>query len=188
MKATQQDLINFIFGIANKLRGPYRPPQYRRVMLPMTVLRRLDCVLEPTKDAVLKEYEKLKAQGLPDRAIHGKLAKIAAKDRSQPLYNVSPFTFAKLLGDPDNIGRNLVAYIKSFSPKAQEIFDKFEFEKEIEKLDNANRLFLIVREFAGVDLHPKRVDNMQMGYVFEERGGSGNLNRGDEWIVRATSA
>ena len=168
MTAIQQDLINFIFGIANKLRGPYRPPQYRRVMLPMTVLRRLDCVLEPTKDAVLKEYEKLKAQGLPDRAIHGKLAKIAAKDRSQPLYNVSPFTFAKLLGDPDNIGRNLVAYIKSFSPKAQEIFDRFEFEKEIEKLDNANRLFLIVREFAGVDLHPKRVDNMQMGYVFEE--------------------
>lgn len=66
MTAIQQDLINFIFGIANKLRGPYRPPQYRRVMLPMTVLRRLDCVLEPTKDAVLKEYEKLKAQGLPD--------------------------------------------------------------------------------------------------------------------------
>jgi len=91
MTAIQQDLINFIFGIANKLRGPYRPPQYRRVVLPMTVLRRLDCVLEPTKDAVLKEYEKLKAQGLPDRAIHGKLAKIAARDRSQPLYNVSPF-------------------------------------------------------------------------------------------------
>ena len=154
----QFDLIDFIFGIANKLRGPYRPPQYRRVMLPMTALRRLDCVLEPTKDIVLKEYEKLKAQGLPERAIHGKLAKTAAKDRSQPLYNVSPFTFNKLLGDPDNIGRNLVSYIKSFSPKAQEIFEKFEFEKEIEKLDNANRLFLIVKEFAGVDLHPKRVD------------------------------
>ena len=168
MTANQHDLINFIFGIANKLRGPYRPPQYRRVMLPMTVLRRLDCVLEPTKDAVLAEYDKLKAQGLPERAIHGKLAMTAAKNRSQPLYNVSPFTFGKLLGDPDNIGRNLVAYIKSFSPKAQEIFEKFEFEKEIEKLDNANRLFLIVKEFAGVDLHPKRVDNVQMGSVFEE--------------------
>lgn len=79
MTANQHDLINFIFGIANKLRGPYRPPQYRRVMLPMTVLRRLDCVLEPTKDAVLKEYQKLKAQGLPERAIHGKLARTGEK-------------------------------------------------------------------------------------------------------------
>ena len=164
----QQDLINFIFGIANKLRGPYRPPQYRRVMLPMTVLRRLDCVLEPTKDAVLKQYDKLKAQGQPERAIHAQLAKTAAKDRQQPLYNVSPFTFQKLLGDPDNIARNLAVYIKGFSPKAQEIFDRFEFEKEIEKLDGANRLFLVVKEFAGVDLHPNAVDNIQMGYVFEE--------------------
>jgi type I restriction enzyme M protein len=87
----QQDLINFIFGIANKLRGPYRPPQDRWVMLPITVL--LDCVLEPTKDAVRKQYETLKAQGQPERAIHAQLPKTVAKDRQQPLYNVSPFTF-----------------------------------------------------------------------------------------------
>jgi type I restriction enzyme M protein len=76
-------------------------------------------------EAVLKEYQKPKAQGLPERAVHGMLAKTAAKERSQPLYNVSPFTFNKLLGDSDNIGRNLVSYIKSFAPKAQEIFEKF---------------------------------------------------------------
>lgn len=166
--ANQHDLINFIFGIANKLRGPYRPPQYRRVMLPMTVLRRLDCVLAPTKDAVLEQYKKLKAQKLPEKAIHAMLAKTAAKDRSQPLYNVSRFTFAKLLGDPDNIARNLVSYINGLSPKAREIFERFKFEAEIETLDNANRLYLIVKEFAEVDLHPKRVSNIQMGYVFEE--------------------
>jgi type I restriction enzyme M protein len=168
--ANQHDLINFIFNIANKLRGPYRPPQYRRVMLPMTVLRRLDCVLAPTKDKVLEQYEKLKSQKLPEKAIHAMLAKTAAKDRSQPLYNVSRFTFAKLLGDPDNIARNLVSYINGLSPKAKEVFDRFKFEAEIETLDNANRLFLIVQEFARpeVDLHPKAVSNIQMGYIFEE--------------------
>jgi type I restriction enzyme M protein len=166
--ANQHDLSNFIFGIANKLRGPYRPPQYRKVMLPMTVLRRLDCVLEPTKDAVLEQYKKLKAQKQPEKAIHAMLAKTAAKDRTQPLYNVSPYTFQKLLDDPDNIARNLVSYINGLSPKAKEIFERFKFEGEIETLENANRLYLIVKDFAGVDLHPKRISNIQMGYVFEE--------------------
>ncbi len=163
----QPDLTGLIWDIANKLRGPYRPPQYRRVMLPMTVLRRLDCVLEPTKDVVLKEYEKRKGQGVEDKALNALLAKVASKERRQPLYNTSPYTFQKLLGDSDNIARNLVSYIKGFSPIAQEIFEKFEFEKEIEKLDNANRLFLIVKEFAGVDLHPDSVTNTDMGTIFE---------------------
>jgi type I restriction enzyme M protein len=166
--ASQHDLINFIFNIADKLRGPYRPPQYRRVMLPMTVLRRLDCVLEPTKDAVLAQYEKLTAQKLPENAIHAMLAKTAAKDRTQPLYNVSPYTFRKLLDDPDAIARNLTAYINGLSPKAREVFERFKFESEIERLESSNRLYLIVKEFAGVDLHPKRVSNIQMGYVFED--------------------
>jgi type I restriction enzyme M protein len=153
--ANQHDLINFIFNIADKLRGPYRPPQYRRVMLPMTVLRRLDCVLEPTKDAALAQYDKLKAQKLPENAIHAMLAKTAAKDRTQPLYNVSPYTFRKLLDDPEAIARNLTAYINGLSPKAREVFERFKFEGEIERLENANRLYLIVKEFAGVDLHPQ---------------------------------
>lgn len=168
MNNNHENLIGFIWNIANKLRGPYRPPQYRRVMLPMTVLRRMDCVLEPTKDKVLKQYEKLQAQGHTEDAIHKILGKTASEDREQPLYNTSKYDFNKLLGDSDNIARNLIAYIKGFSPKAREIFERFNFEQEIEKLDNANRLFVIVKEFANIDLHPDKVDNLQMGYVFEE--------------------
>ncbi|HAU0794595.1 TPA: SAM-dependent DNA methyltransferase [Legionella pneumophila] len=161
-------LVGFIWSIANKLRGPYKPPQYRLVMLPMTVLRRMDCVLEPTKDKVLEQYEKLQSQGHSEDAIHKILGKYAAQGREQAFYNISKYTFKKLLGDPDNIARNLVTYIDGFSPKAKEIFEKFEFEQQIEKLDKANRLFLVVKEFADLDLHPDHVDNLQMGYVFEE--------------------
>jgi type I restriction enzyme M protein len=160
-------LADFIWNIANKLRGPYRPPQYRRVMLPLIVLRRLDCVLEPTKEAVLVEYRRLQAAGRPEDAIVKILAKIAGGDRTQPLFNLSPFTFEKLLGDPPHIARNLTAYIKGFSPKVREIFEKFDFEAEIEKLDSANRLYEVVREFGAIDLHPDAVSNLQMGYLFE---------------------
>ena len=162
-----QKLADFIWNIANKLRGPYRPPQYRKVMLPLIVLRRLDCVLEPTKDQVLEQYAALKKKGLSQTATEKALAKVASKDRDQPLYNISRFTFQKLLGDPDGLPKNLTAYIKGFSPKVREIFEKFEFEAEIERLDAANRLFEIIKEFSTVDLHPDRVSNMQMGYVFE---------------------
>jgi len=162
-----QKLADFIWNIANKLRGPYRPPQYRKVMLPLIVLRRIDCVLEPTKDKVLEQYDALKKKGLSEAATEKALAKVASKDRHQPLYNVSRFTFQKLLGDPDGIAKNLTAYIKGFSPKVCEIFERFEFEAEIEKLDAANRLFEIMKEFSTVDLHPERVSNIQMGYVFE---------------------
>jgi type I restriction enzyme M protein len=162
-----QELSDKIWAVANKLRGPYRPPQYRRVMLPMIVLRRLDCVLEPTKGEVLKQFDALRKKGLSDAAVEKALAKIASKERHQPLYNVSPYTFTKLLGDANGLAKNLTAYIKGFSPKVREIFEKFEFEKEIEKLDEANRLFEVVREFSTIDLHPDRVNNLAMGYVFE---------------------
>lgn len=162
-----QELSDKIWAIANKLRGPYRPPQYRRVMLPMIVLRRLDCVLEPTKDELLKQFEGFKKKGLKDAALDKALAKAATKDRQQPLYNISPYTFTKLVGDPNGIARNLVAYIKGFSPKVREIFEKFEFDAEIEKLDQADRLFAVVKELEAIDLHPKRVDNLSMGYLFE---------------------
>jgi type I restriction enzyme M protein len=160
-------LADFIWNIADKLRGPYRPPQYRKVMLPLIVLRRLDCVLEATKDVVLKQYAALKKKDLSQTAIEKALAKTASQDRNQPLYNISRFTFESLLGDPDGLAKNLTAYIKGFSPKVREIFEKFEFEAEIEKLDGANRLFEIIKEFSTVDLHPERVSNIQMGYVFE---------------------
>lgn len=166
-----QDLVGFIWSIADKLRGPYRPPQYRRVMLPMIVLRRLDCVLKPTKDAVLKNKEQLEAKGIEGIALEKALSKIAiGSDRTQPLYNTSSFTFEKLLGDPPSIATNLLSYINAFSPRARDIFEKFEFEKEVERLEEHNRLFLIVQEFCKpqVDLSPARLSAMNMGYVFEE--------------------
>ena len=156
-----------IWEIANRLRGPYRPPQYRLVMLPMVVLRRLDCVLEPTKDAVLAEHRRLVAAGTAERAVPRILTKVVDRDRKQPLYNISPFTFAKLLGDSENIAPNLVAYINGFSTTAHRIFDKFKFGDQIEKLDASNRLFAIVKAMADVDLHPDRISNLEMGYVFE---------------------
>jgi type I restriction enzyme M protein len=164
---SHQKLADKIWAVANKLRGPYRPPQYRKVMLPLIVLRRLDCVLEPTKDQVLKQVETLKSKKLSPEAIEKALAKIANKDRKQPLFNLSRFTFTKLLGDSSGIAKNLTAYIKGFSPNVRKIFERFEFDVEIEKLDENNMLFEIVKEFSTLDLHPDVVPNLEMGYLFE---------------------
>ena len=156
-----------IWEIANRLRGPYRPPQYRLVMLPMVVLRRLDCALEPTKDVVLKRHAELKARQMPAAAMDRLLGQAADPRRKHPLYNTSSYTFARLLGDAENIAPNLVSYINGFSPIARQIFERFNFADQIEKLDASNRLFTIVKAMADVDLHPDRIDNLQMGYLFE---------------------
>lgn len=171
MQNTQhQNLVGFIWNIANKLRGPYRPPQYRRVMLPLIVLRRFDLVLAENKHKVLAEKKRLGDKGITGPALEKALSRIAATDRKQELFNTSGFTFQKLLGDAPNIAGNLIAYIQGFSPRARDIFDKFEFETEIAKLDEANRLFLIVKEFcsAEINLSPKAISNLQMGHLFEE--------------------
>jgi len=170
---THEALKSKIWEIANRLRGPYRPPQYRLVMLPIVVLRRFDCVLEPTKDEVLATYAKLEAQDLPQSAKERMLGRAADPTRQHPLYNTSPYTFQKLLGDPENIAPNLVAYINGFSPTARSIFERFKFGDQIEKLDASNRLFTIVKAMADVDLtpespkHPDGISNLQMGYLFE---------------------
>ncbi len=156
-----------IWEIANRLRGPYRPPQYRLVMLPLVVLRRLDCVLESTKEAVLNKHRELEAQQMPAAAMDRLLGKAADPNRKHPLYNTSPYTFARLLGDAENIAPNLGSFISGFSPTARHIFERFKFADQIEKLDDKNRLFEIVKAMADVDLHPERVDNLQMGYLFE---------------------
>ena len=156
-----------IWEIANRLRGPCRPPQYRLVMLPMVVLRRLDCVLDPTKEAVLKRRDELEAQQMPEAAMDRLLGKAADPNRKHPLYNTSPYTFARLLSDAENIAPNLVSYINGFSPTAQGIFERFKFADQIEKLDASNRLFTVVKAMADVDLHPDTIDNLQMGYLFE---------------------
>lgn len=168
--AQHQNLIGFIWSIANKLRGPYRPPQYRRVMLPLIVLRRFDLVLAENKQKVLDEKKRLEDKGIIGPALEKALSRIAAEGRKQELFNTSGFTFETLLGDAPNIAGNLIAYIQGFSPRARDIFDKFEFETEIAKLDEANRLYLIIKEFCSkeINLSPKAITNLQMGYVFEE--------------------
>ena len=159
-----------IWNIANLLRGPYRPPQYRRVMIPLTVLRRLDCVLEETKDKVVAEHKKLKAAGKYDAETIEKMInrKFSNPKFKMTFHNTSDFTFRKLLGDPDKLAPNLVKFMSGFSTRARKIIEKFNFTDEIEKLEEANRLFEVVKQIAAVDLHPDTIPNIAMGYVFED--------------------
>ncbi len=160
-----KDRGDVIWNIANLLRGPYRPPQYRRVMIPLTVLRRLDCVLEDTRDQVSAMYQKLKAEDKYDAET---IEKIINQKFDLTFHNTSEFTFRKLLGDPDKLAANLVNYMAGFSSRARKIIEKFNFVEEIEKLDEANRLFEVVKEVAAVDLHPDHIPNIAMGYLFED--------------------
>ena len=160
--ADRIDFANLIWQIADLLRGPWRPPQYERVMLPLTVLRRFDCVLAPTKAKVLAEYERLKGR-LDGPALDERL-NLAAGQR---FHNHSPFDFRRLKGDPDRLASHLVNYIQGFSARVRDIFEYFEFENEIDRMREANILWLIVSRFSSVDLHPDRVSNRQMGLVFE---------------------
>ena len=164
---THEELKSKIWEIANRLRGPYRPPQYRLVMLPMVVLRRLDCALEPNKKKVLNKFAELEARQMPEPARELVLSRTANPGRKRAPYNTSPFTFTRLLEDPENIAPNLDSYINGFSPIARSIFEQFNFSDQIEKLDASNRLFTLVKSMADIDLHPDRIDNMQMGYLFE---------------------
>lgn len=154
---------NLIWQIADLLRGPYRPPQYERVMLPMTVLRRFDCVLAGTKARVLAEYEHRKGGRLEGDALDSILNEAAG----QRFHNRSPLDFEKLKGDADHIEKHLVSYINGFSANVRRIFEFFEFENEIEKMREANILYLVVSKFSDVDLHPRVVPNEEMGRIFE---------------------
>ena len=154
---------NLIWQIADLLRGPYRPPQYERVMLPMTVLRRFDCVLASTKAKVVAEHARRKGGKVEGMALDLRLNRAAG----QRFHNRSPLDFQKLKGDPDNIERHLVSYINGFSGNVRDIFEFFEFENEIERMREANILYLVVSKFADVDLHPESVPNDQMGLIFE---------------------
>ena len=131
-------------------------------MLPMTVLRRFDCVLAPTKSGVLAEYERSRGK-FEGRALEARLNSAAR----QRFHNHSPLDFEKLKGDPDHIAQHLVSYIQGFSKNVRDIFEYFEFETEIEKMQESNILYLVVSKFCDVDLHPDRVPNEQMGLLFE---------------------
>jgi type I restriction enzyme M protein len=159
-----QDKVGFIKSVAELLRGDYKESEYGKVVLPLTVLRRLDCVLEPTKAKVLA-----KANALPANADEAMKELMICQAAGQMFYNLSKFTFTSLLADQDNLAANLNHYINSFSVGAREIFtEKFRFGDQINRLDEANLLYLVMKRFTTIDLHPDAVDNIEMGYVFEE--------------------
>ena len=156
--------IGFIWSIAELLRGNYKQSEYGKVVLPFTILRRLDCVLVPTKDAVQTQLENLPEN--IDETMRETMLNIASRNN---FHNTSPFTFERLLDDPDNIAANLNNMINGFSFDARDIFiDRFNMPEQVVRLDRDNLLYLIVSRFAQADLHPDRVSNLQMGYIFEE--------------------
>jgi len=161
---THEEAVKLIWDIAELLRGPYRPPQYERVMLPMTVLRRFDCVLEETKDEVVAEYIRLEASGRDPLTID----RLLQNKTGYRFHNHSKLSFKNLANDPDNVAQHLENYIQGFSANVVKIFDYFDFRSEIAKLAEHNILFLIIKRFENVDLHPNTVDNIRMGQLFEE--------------------
>ena len=160
-KPADQSLSAFIWSVADLLRGDYKQSDYAKVILPFTVLRRLDCVLEPTKAAVLAELAKRTAAGLNPEPF---LLKVSG----QLFFNTSPLDLKRLMGDQDHIGENLRSYIQAFSPAVRDIFESFEIHTQIDRLAKANLLYLVTEKFATIDLHPEVVSNAQMGAVFEE--------------------
>lgn len=156
-----QSLSAFIWSVADLLRGDYKQSEYGKVILPFTVLRRLDCVLESTKAAVLAEQaDKLKADINPEPFL--------LRKAGQSFYNISPLDMKKLMGDQDHIRENLFAYIQGFSAAVRDIFERFDFYTQVERLAKAGLLYQVTERFANVDLHPDQVSNSQMGLVFEE--------------------
>ena len=158
----QASLSSFIWSVADLLRGNFKQSDYGKVILPFTVLRRMDCVLAPTKAKVLAEHKKKTDAGVnPDPF----LRRLVGAAR---FYNTSPLDLPRLLGDQDNIRQNLYEYVQRFSPEARDIFERFDFQTQVERLAKDNLLYLVSEKFANIDLHPDRVDNAQMGHVFEE--------------------
>lgn len=158
---SQQNLSSFIWSVADLLRGDYKQSEYGKVILPFTVLRRLDCVLEPTKGAVLKELDKRKKTKVNPEPF-------LLKKSKNLFYNTSPLDIKKLMGDQDNIAENMFSYIQAFSEDVRDIFECFDFHTQVERLAKANLLYLVTEKFANIDLHPDVVSNEQMGHVFEE--------------------
>ncbi|SCF10024.1 type I restriction-modification system subunit M [Micromonospora chokoriensis] len=162
MSTKHQELANFIWSVADLLRGDYKQSEYGRVILPLTVLRRLDCVLEPTKDAVLARHKQLKDMGVQN------MDPVLRKTAGLPFYNTSKRSFKTSFGDQEHVALNLRAYIGGFSPGAVDVLEKYGFDTQISRLAEAGLLYQVVAKFGDVDLHPEVVSNHQMGYVFED--------------------
>ena len=157
----QQALSSFIWSVADLLRGDYKQSEYGKVILPFTVLRRLDCVLEASKPAVLAEYAKQQKAGLNPEPF-------LLRKAGQSFCNTSALDMKKLMGDQDHIGENLYAYIQAFSPDVRDIFERFDFYTQVDRLAKAKLLYQVTEKFSNIDLHPEAVSNSQMGLVFEE--------------------
>lgn len=153
--------VDWVWALAEILRGDYKRFEYGKVILPLVVLRRLDCALADTKPQVLARYDQIK-----DR--FDNLEPILRKVSGQQFYNTSEFDFERLLDDPAHVADNLRAYIRGFSPGAQEVIEKFSFTTQIDRLEKAGLLYQLLGEFARLDLHPDTVSNREMGYLFEE--------------------
>jgi type I restriction enzyme M protein len=155
------NLSSFLWSVADLLRGDYKQSDYGKVILPFTVLRRLDCVLEATKPEVLSECRVREDAGLNPEPF-------LLRKSGQHFFNTSPLDLKKLMGDQDHIGENLRAYLQGFSPAVRDIFESFDFHTQIDRLSKAGLLYLVAEKFANIDLHPDTVSNAQMGAVFEE--------------------
>ena len=157
----EASLSSFLWSVADLLRGDYKQSEYGKVILPFTVLRRLDCVLAPTKQAVLAEKAVREKAGLNAEPFLLRKAGLL-------FFNTSPLDLKKLVGDQDHIGENLRAYVQGFSAPVRDIFERFDFHAQIDRLAKAGLLYLVTEKFAQADLHPDTVSNAQMGLVFEE--------------------
>ena len=168
--------VNFIWSIANKLRGPYQSDKYKDVIIPMVIIRRFECALQSTKDAVVKQFKDNPAY--PAKAMY--------KISGYQFYNTSEFTLEELVNDADHLAANFKSYINGFSANIQDIIKNLEFDKQIDKMDKHNRLLSVVKGFSELDLDPKTIDIMKMGYIFEEliRKFSENAEAGDHYTGR----
>ena len=154
---------NLIWAIADKLTGVYKPHEYGKVILPLTVIRRFDCILADTKEAVLKKHNSMPAD-FPMRE------QFLKKESGYEFYNTSKYTFETLLDDASNIEENFKNYINGFSENVKQIIEKFKFDNEIQTMADKNLLFIVLQEFTTpkADLHPDKISNLEMGYIFEE--------------------
>lgn len=168
--------VNFIWSIANKLRGPYQADKYKDVIIPMTIIRRFECALAATKDNVVAQFKK--NPNYPRKAMY--------RISGYQFYNTSGFTLAELCNDADHLADNFKSYLEGFSANVQDIIKRLSFYDQIDKMDKNNRLFAVVKEFSELDLDPETVDSIKMGYIFEDliRRFSENAEAGDHYTGR----
>lgn len=168
--------VNFIWSIANKLRGTYQSDKYKDVIIPMVIIRRFECALAPTKDKVVEMFET--NPNYPAKAMY--------RLSGFQFYNTSEYDLAELVNDSDHLAANFKAYIQGFSANIQDIIRSLDFDKQIDKMDKNNRLLSVVKAFSELDLNPRTIDNVKMGYIFEEliRKFSENAEAGDHYTGR----